>query len=80
MANVIESILLGVGLALVLAAMQARNGGITIFFTLSAWAAILIASAVGTWTQRHDPLFIANGAVVTVSTLGAALWLHKRRR
>lgn len=79
-ANVVESILLGMGLALVLAAMQAWPGGITILSTLSAWAVILVASAIGTWPQRHDPALLANVAVVVLSSLGAVLWLHQRRR
>lgn len=78
--NVIESLLLGIGLALVLAAMQARQGGITILSTLSAWAVIVVASAVGAWPQRHDRALLANVALTVVASLGAVLWLHQRRR
>lgn len=79
-ASVFQSILVGIGLAFVLAAMQVWQGGVGIRSTLAAWAVILVAAAVGVWPGRHERYLLANMVVLALSTLGAALWLHQRRR
>lgn len=71
---------LGVGLSLVLAALQTRRDGVTVASTLAAWGAIVISVAVATWTAGFDRAGLANSAVVVAGSLGAAFWLYQKRR
>lgn len=77
---VLEHLALGVGLATVMAALQTRRDGITMASTLLAWLAIVVGIAAIAMTSPVDRASLARDTVVVVATLGAALWLHQRRR
>jgi hypothetical protein len=80
-ATIASTVAWDLGLALVLAIMQAQSGGISVYSSVSSWVLILLVVTVVTLENDHRrPTDVANAIVFSVASLAAVAWLHARRK